>query len=39
MKRGYKKEISLFQQDGKPTDEALVHARICGIDPKDILIK
>ena len=37
MKRGYKKEISLFQADGKPTEEALSHCRICGIDPKEII--
>lgn len=36
MKRGYKKDITLFANDGKLTDEALAHCRITGVDPKEI---
>lgn len=39
MKRSYKKEISLFQADGKLTEEALIHCRITGVDPKEIMVR
>jgi len=37
IKRGYKKEISLYTVDGSMlTSEALAHCRITGVDPKEI---
>jgi hypothetical protein len=33
MKRGYKKENSLFTPDGRLTEEATIHCRICGVNP------
>ena len=39
IKRGYKKEISLYSADGKITDEVLAHCRITGVDLREIEIK
>ena len=39
IKRGYKKEISLYSVEGKLTDEALAHCRITGVDPREIEAK
>lgn len=36
MKRGYKKEESLYSTDGKLVEDALFHCRLTGVDPKEL---
>lgn len=36
MKRGYRKEESLYTSDNKLNEDALTHCRITGVDPKEL---